>query len=520
MKLFPKILLLFIGLTGSLSAYSQNIRIKWGEEIREAPKSWISKIIRSDKDGLFVLRQQDSGIFGGPLRTYYLEKFDRRLSHIYTRELQLLPEFKNRSDISFQTLHYLKGNFHVYSSFYNRAADKKTAFVQFYNKEGKAIGKSLNIDQIEASRRRNSGNFEFTYSIDTSKILVFRNEPFAKGEPERFACKVYDNNFQLIWSKSIELPYEDQVFSVQRFRVDNDGNIYVLGKAYKGKVPREQRNGNPNFRYVILHYFNSGAAFKEYTITLGENFITDITFKVNANNDIIGAGFFSKTRSYNINGTFYLLIDGQSKEVKTQSTKEFPVSFLSEFLNARQVRKERGLFEYDLDEIILRNDGGALLIAEQFIVRAVTTNDNRGFARTNYYFYYNDIIVTNISPTGTIDWYLKIPKEQISTNDGGFYSSYARAVVKDKIYFIFNDHPKNLSLEKNFPIRALRNVKKALTMVVMVNNDGTLRKQALFPAKEKKTITRPKISTQVAANEMIIFGERGKNIRFGKLNFE
>jgi len=75
-----------------------------------------------------------------------------------------------------------------------------------------------------------------------------------------------------------------------------------------------------------------------------------------------------------------------------------------------------------------------------------TSTDANGGTRTTtvYYYYYNDIIVININPGGETEWTKKIAKRQPSSNDGGFFSSYSLSIVKDKMYFVFNDSPKNL----------------------------------------------------------------------------
>ena len=97
-------------------------------------------------------------------------------------------------------------------------------------------------------------------------------------------------------------------------------------------------------------------------------------------------------------------------------------------------RRSAELYNYSLDELILRSDGGAVLVAEQFYVQEERYNDNpfgyggfgygyypynpysysryRNNYQTDYYYNYNDIIVVNIRPTGEIEWASRIPKKQ------------------------------------------------------------------------------------------------------------
>jgi hypothetical protein len=178
---------------------------------------------------------------------------------------------------------------------------------------------------------------------------------------------------------------------------------------------------------------------------------------INDERDIICGGFYSEKGTFSIKGSYFLKIDGQTQEIKAKSFKEFGIDFITQHMTQRQEKKAKKkaakgknieLYEYDLDNIILRDDGGAYLIGEQFFVKVVTrtTTGSNGHTSTSTttYYYFNDILVINMSPSGEIEWTEKIPKRQRTTNDGGFFSSYALSVVKDKLYFVFNDHPKNL----------------------------------------------------------------------------
>ena len=132
--------------------------------------------------------------------------------------------------------------------------------------------------------------------------------------------------------------------------------------------------------------------------------------------------------SFNVDGTYWLKIDPKTQEIISQNFKEFDIDFITQNMKKRQEKKakrkeakgkEVELFSYDLDEIIFDNSGGAVLIGEQYFITTSTSTDSNGRTRTTYRYHYNDIIVVKISSDGNIDWAEKIPKVQVSTNDGG-----------------------------------------------------------------------------------------------------
>ena len=109
----------------------------------------------------------------------------------------------------------------------------------------------------------------------------------------------------------------------------------------------------------------------------------------------------------------------------------------------------------------------------------------------------------------------------MSLCDGGFYSSYALTEFDDKLYFIFNDNPKNLFYKGEGKIYNFNKGKKeSLVVLVELNMDGEQTREALFSMKAAEVIIRPKVCEQISKNQMILFGQKKKIQRFAKVTFE
>ena len=350
--------------------------------------------------------------------------------------------------------------------------------------------------------------------------------------PERFALHVFDNQFNELWTKDIALPYQDKYFSVEEYQVDNDGNVYILGLNYK-----------PEYFFTILEYSKDGEGFQEYPIKPKEKLITDLTFRVDDNGDLVCSGFYSDYHLNKILGTYFFRLDTKTKEVVNKSLKEFDYGFLTQNLSAKQLEKAKksrkasqkiGLNSFSLDKLVLRSDGGALLIAEQYFVEEIQRPTNNGFYSpgyypntfsntysTEYYFHYNDIIIVNIQPNGAIEWAARIPKQQISINDDGYYLSYSVSIVRDKIYFIYNDTEDNFNRNEriNQTYTFEGSAKSSLIAVAEISRDGSVNIFPLFKNRDAAIITRPKMCKQIDKKNMIIYGEKGKTYRFGNVEF-
>ena len=540
-----------------LAQEEQFAKIDWSPEYNEPPNSFLSKIIHTDNEGFYGLRIQSEGIAAG--RADVFVEYYSRESMKLRKSNALDLRFKNK-DRDFEDIVIMKGNMYLLSSFNNQAKKKNYLFVQPINLKTLQARRDLSkIAEVDTKDRFREGGFRHHISKDTSKILIYAMLPRKKKQPERFSLQVFDNEFNLIWAKEITLPFDDDNFSIEEYRVDNDGNVYMLGVVYEDKT-RFRRGGKPTYQYTLLSYRDNGATFEEYKVDLGDKFITDLTYRVARNGDLVFSGFYSEKGTYSIRGTYFFRLDPTTKTISNKNLKKFDFDFLTEYMSDSKRNKAKKaarkgdtkriaeLYQYALDELILRSDGGAVLIAEQYYVERQYDNRyydpyyspygfyggrysfyNRyspyyynpygGNYRDTYYHNYNDIIVVNIKPTGEIEWTARIPKQQVTTNDGGYFSSYALSIVRDKFFFVFNDNPKNFDPNKRDNKFYNFNGRNSIIAYAEISKNGQVAVQPVFNAKGVSVIARPKICEQIGRNEMLIYGERGRKYHFGILKF-
>lgn len=511
---------------------SQKVDIKWGNEIKASRKTTLSDIVGYDENNFYAIRIEYKG-FIGPSENLTIDSYDSNANQIQSIDLEL-GDGRNEKD--YEEIVHLDNKLYLFSSIQDKKSKKNMLFVQSIDKTSLLPNtEQKKIAEIDytGNSRRNSGGYDFQISRDKSKLLIYYNLPYEKGEKEKFGFKVFDKSLNLLWTKNITLPYNDELFEVERYVVDNKGDVYLLGMVFKDKR-RKKRNGEPNYQYSILSYKNNGAKEDEYPVNLQGSFLTDMNIQIADNQDIICAGFYSEKGTFSIKGSYFLSIDSQTKEIKSKSFKEFAIEVMLESLSEKKQKKlekkiEKGkeveLYDYDLDNLVLRDDGGALLVAEQYYISTYTTTTTVNgvtTTTTTFVYHYNDIIVINMNPQGQIEWTKTIPKRQITSNDRGFYSSYVMSVVKDKLYFVFNDNPKNLieKITDSKKVYRYSGQKESVVALVEIDGKGNLTKDMLFKSADAEVIVRPKVCEQVSDNELIIFGQRKKTQRFARLTFK
>jgi hypothetical protein len=412
----------------------------------------------------------------------------------------------------------------------------------------------IKIAEQDDTNRERQDVFSQAVSRDSSKIVVFTQQIGDKKQ-EEFTISVFDSDFNDVWSKKAKLPYSRKSFDVDETQVDKNGNVYLLGVVYTEGANRMARRGKATYQYDLVAYMrDSTLDVQEYKINLKDKFVTDLTFRVADDGDLVFSGFYSEKGVSSMKGTCFFKINPRTKDMTSVSTREFDFNFLTENLSQRSKEKakeaantndktkEAELPSFSLDKLILRSDGGALLVAEQYFIEEQLQNNrfnsfgfgggfydpfydpwsfrNNGFNRQrDFYYNYNDIIVVNIRPDGEIAWAARIPKSQMSRNDGGIYSSYSMSIVADKLFFIYNEDPRNLDPNRKKTYSESPD-KSSVVVLAEVNKEGQVKRAPLFQNKEEGIVTRPKICRQIGRREMAIYGESGRAYRFGTLTFE
>lgn len=519
-------------------------KISWGPDYVEPNNTMATKVIGIVPDGFYVQRIKVTQNASARPRAW-VEFFSKDMKLQRSEEMELKYKGKQRD---FENVVLLGGKLYLLTSFNNTAKKRNYLFKQELSMKTLVPSKSLDmICENEARNVEAEGKFGYHISNDSTKLLVYNELPYERKNPERFGFRVFDQNFELLWEKNIILPYPDNQFTVEDYRVDDQGNVFLLGVLYEDDA-KWRRRGNPTYKYVILSYTGQGGEAREYRIDGENKFITDLTFRPAKDGTLICAGFYSERGTYSIKGVTYFRLNPATQEITNRNYQPFDFDFLTEFMSQKNKEKAKAaeinndlrrapeLFDYSLDELILRSDGGAVLVAEQFFIEQEVYRDYPyGFSpygyydpfyysrynrtQTDYYYHYNDIIIVNIRPTGEIEWSARIPKRQETRNDGGYYSSYAMSIVRDKLFFIYNDNAKNFGNQRNNRFYSY-NGGDGILALSQVSKDGEVSTFPLASNRDAGVIIRPKMSKQIGKRQMAVFGERGRGYRFGDLNFE
>ncbi|MBL0017835.1 MAG: hypothetical protein IPP17_15735 [Bacteroidetes bacterium] len=233
---------------------------------------------------------------------------------------------------------------------------------------------------------------------------------------------------------------------------------------------------------------------KEVTIDLGELYLTDLTMKIDREENIFLAGFFSHQSTDEIIGTCFFRINSQLEE-EVRSSQRFSDEFLVNFLRDKQIERGRELQNFYLDNIILRSDGGVLLIAEKFYTTFNSYVDVYGYWVDQKIYHYDEVIVNSVSANGDLEWSAVVPKRQQSERRDQL--SYIDVVSGTNVYLIYGYQPR----------------KEPRTLYVnSVDFDGKVaEREALISKTTFDDSFFPRYSEQISNTEALIVYEQERD---------
>ncbi len=339
-------------------------------------------------------------------------------------------------------------------------------------------------------------------SEDKSKILLYSIEHQSKIEAICFDLE----NMEFMWKN--DFSPEDMTFHVdyQQPLLSNKGDMfYVLGK--------DNRRSTKDKHLYEIHYVNAdtpngGTSF--FRIPMEEKMTFDMLFDYdNLNENIVGAGLYSEKNRGRATGYFFLKVSAKDTDKIDLAFKPFKDKFVSDFLGKR-IKDNKGIPETVVKDIVLRRDGGIIMIAERnkLLERQMSPSargsyvgeDGRGYI-VDYHF--EDIMMISMHPNGETHWETILPKRQYSQDDDAIFSSFFLLKTPTSLRLLFNDDIKYENTVSEY----------------VIHGNGKFDRNSVLSTSNQKIQLRFQDALQVAANTLVIPSERKSRLRLVKVAF-
>ena len=228
------------------------------------------------------------------------------------------------------------------------------------------------------------------------------------------------------------------------------------------------------------------------------------------NKQISMSGFVSDGNENAATGYFGFSVKPESLPEEAEIlVNKFASEFISE-ASGKSNKKSKQLEDYILKDMIIRNDGGVILVAEltrEFIRRSQMATPGqfgtgaplRGFVD----YYHEDLILIANHPDGKEHWKKILFKKQFSQDDSGIYSSYYIFKNPSRIRIIYNDEIKNNNTVSEYVIDPM----------------GNFERKSVLSTDYQNLKLRFRDAIQTGSNSMIIPSEKTFKINMVKIDY-
>lgn len=433
-------------------------------------------------------------VYRGSAEGYYMDAYNDKMERLATVILDFLP----RKSFGTKFIVY-EGKILVF--YQTTEGGDIVQYGVVLDDRGRMKSKPVKIDEVKSQfLGGRSGLFNYAVSNDKEMIAIYG-----------VGLKGNKLDARITW---IDTGLHKQSVSRVSFEGDNnlafgEGVITNDGKFY---LPAYTPYGSRDYadRVWMLSLAMGGKSFTPAELPLNGLFASGTYMELSkSDNRIYLGGFYSDRKNGNFEGIIFSYYDIQSGDFK--DFKHIPFSEKIRIATGERNMK-RAFNDYGVRQLIVRNDGGFVMISESFYV-STRSNYSSGFGYYSWYYptmssnvteyNYGDILAISCNGDGKPEWSEFIRKNQYSQQDGGQFSSYALINTGGAIGFLFNDF----------------NLKRSAIKVVSLDADGQTNVITLPGVGAGAPDWLPKSGKQVSANEFVVPCLKRNEIGFAKIVF-
>ena len=442
----------------------------------------IHKIIGHDRDHFYVVKFHSN--------QYYFEKLDKDLNLLLEEPIKLSEGLRT---YELETVVHFHDKLYIFVS--RRRFSNITLYYQVINKSNLLPSTDLieltTIDYIKG----NWADFHFALSRQEKKLLVACRTKINLSKVQFNEYHVFGQDMQLIWKKNDSFEFIGPGPRDNKYVVDEIGNVSILS-LQKPESILSLFSKIKNL-YTIYRYTSNGENFNEYPVMLPELYIRGIDIIGGEHGELICAGQYSELYRSGVGGTYFFKIHPYNGRIYDYSLSGFSNALLDRLLKIKEPTIEKAeVIKYVMTDLVLRDNGKIILIAEQLFEQSYDT--------------YNNLIISCFDSLGHVYWNQIIEKNQdfnISSLEGigvepsqyrdyvmeaGLidqsienYCSYAMMAPLDEtsVIIFFNDNVRNLDQpekKKNF-----NRPRKSYIMAITIDEYGNITRQPILKWKKK-----------------------------------
>lgn len=366
------------------------------------------------------------------------------------------------------------------------------------------------ISEIKAIDKKLKGFFSVFLSKDKTSLIVLSELPSTESDDIRYSWRIADDNINVIWDKTITLPYHG-IASDMVVETDykNDKVYFIATNLKDDALMKMKRTNGINKMYC---YDFKQSKLTEHFLNIESKSLFDLNINVNNKNQVVLTGLYSYSkvipRQVFFNHTRELRTeDGAFCEVYSEN--------IENVLYKDSIENGYSSFEYYVNDVFVQDDGSVFFVSEN--------KEKIGKGDYTYDYYSKGVNIHYFNPNKNIKWAKRITKEQHEVIEGGcyYYFSTLSLIKNNNLFLIINDNKKNNLETSGYSFQNFNLAKNAETKIIKIDQSGTISEdKSVLEFTDSKNTIYCKTNSRINQSEMIVGSDTESGKRFARISLK
>jgi hypothetical protein len=461
-----------------------------------------AKIIGQDDEGFYVLQSNlpldlQKNRVGFKTRKLRIAYFDGNLKPRWN--LPVLPSVESGA---VDQVVLAQNRLLIISSAEMKSEPKMEIWIREINNRGTGSMPGNRVAALSFERSSDLDKIRFLSSADQRYSMLLLKENANSGK-QLFHTMLLDSLFKPLKERNLELPYSSKELNMEDFKLSNDGDLVMLGYLNRKEKVKEGDKIKVS-EYRLFSIPADEEKFSDHAVRTADKILSQAGLVIdNLNHHAVVMGFYYDKSSLTGTGVFYgtlSFIKNASFEVKTHAVDG---TQHQKIIGERNSNNSGGISTYPVQKIILRNDGGAVIIAEAAFTSEYSYYDYFTQSLIRHIDYiFDNVIVVSVNRDCSLDWSAIVRKHQESTDDDGMFSSFCSLINSEELILIYNKDSERASS----------------VAAAVITNRGDQREADVSKSGEHLSML-PTWGKQISENEMVIPVYQKKKLYLSKVTF-
>lgn len=416
-----------------------------------------------------------------------MEAYDDRLYKSWTKKLNL--DVKKADVIS-----VFPGKNHLYVYYIHERKDSSFLMVRKFDAAAELVDSTLIKSYIKDGENR---NFKLVASENKEMISLH--------------CILTEDRLEVLYFDNASMKLlADHLYDVSTFDFRKDFNkILISDRGDLFMILDNAKNATRKTDQVLIIIRSGILSEQPFVMEMKELdfFVYSLLFEVdNKQNAVIAAGLYNDKPGNVSLGFVTFKLPASQPDQTSVSYIPYEAQTIANASDGKKIKVE-SLTDLEVMDIMLRNDGGLVVIAEERKeYERSLYQGRRDFYSMRFAidFYYEDMVIAGIYPNGTSHWQKILQKKQYSFDDDAMYSSYFTFKNSSSVRILFNDEIKNENTVSEY----------------ILSGGGKHERKSVLNTNRQDLKLQVRSSLQISANEIIIPSVKRNKLKLVKVAYQ